>query len=560
MIPQCPCCRINVACKEHPSSLFARSSQVGTTGKEPEPAKLLPTSFRFFQLLHPVTLSKPLHDHTEAQLSSLASASSAKAAEKRKLGNDVEPDPFPSKRACTGDRLEPPPIVSRSLHSCAYDCWQSVQGCDSRDRPEGADIKAIVLFDAQYQCSKRLEEFRIPAGERLRCIHCLRDHNIWKTWSKDSGTRRIREHMLKYHPDDFQPRPAILNQLGDDFDESELLYTPELLAECLAEWIARDDQAFRVVESKEFRRIILLASRAPTLQDKDIPRRKKMVKTVHELYLEQIQQIQRELQKARGRISITSDLWSDDILRAFMAVTAHYINEAGELAEHLLAFRRVKGHHTGANVGCSLFSVLNEFDITSKIGHITLDNASPNDTLMKELQEVLKDEGIPFGHDTNRIRCYAHIINLVVVAMLKELPATAQLFREEAAAKGDDLDEIVSAYLDALDSGIVAGCRESIRSLRSSNLRREGFIDSIKDGNLRGTFKTAAGLVKLLPVLQLLRDSETRWSSTYNMIVRYIELYPAICYYTSSHPEMKIPVLSATQLEVLEDISSITLW
>jgi hypothetical protein len=72
-------------------------------------------------------------------------------------------------------------------------------------------------------------------------------------------------------------------------------------------------------------------------------------------------------QKSRGRISITSDLWSDDMLRTFMAVTAHYINEAGDLAEHLLAFRRIKGQHSGANVGRSLFSVFQEFNITSKV-------------------------------------------------------------------------------------------------------------------------------------------------------------------------------------------------
>jgi hypothetical protein len=110
--------------------------------------------------------------------------------------------------------------------------------------------------------------------------------------------------------------------------------------------------------------------------------------------------------------------------------------------------------------------------------------------------------------------------------MLKDLPVAARLFREEVAATGDDLDEDICAYLDALESGVIGNCRESIRSLRSSDLRRERFLDSIKDGNLRGIFKTIAGLIKLLPVLQLLRDSETRWSSTYNMIIRYIELYP----------------------------------
>ena len=72
-------------------------------------------------------------------------------------------------------------------------------------------------------------------------------------------------------------------------------------------------------------------------------------------------------QNARGRISITSDLWSDDTLRAFMSVTAHYINCDGDLAEHLIAFRRIKGQHTGANIGQALFTVFNDAGILHKV-------------------------------------------------------------------------------------------------------------------------------------------------------------------------------------------------
>jgi hypothetical protein len=50
-----------------------------------------------------------------------------------------------------------------------------------------------------------------------------------------------------------------------------------------------------------------------------------------------------------------------------MAVTAHYIDADGNLAEHLIAFRRIHGHHTGANVGQALFSVFEEFGIVTKV-------------------------------------------------------------------------------------------------------------------------------------------------------------------------------------------------
>ncbi|KAG9080271.1 hypothetical protein FRC06_006850, partial [Ceratobasidium sp. 370] len=216
---------------------------LGMTGREPKPTTSLPTSFRFFNPSHLITLQKLLHNHTQTEHSTLAAASSTKAAEKRKLNEEVKSDASPTKHPCKTDRLVPALTVLHPLRSCAYDCWQSIQGCDSEEPPDSTDIKAIVVLDAQYQRSKRLEEFHIPSGECLHCIHCLRDHSIWKTWAKGSATRHIREHMLKYHPNDFQAQLAGLDEHGDDsFGETELAYTPELFAERLAEWIARDDQ------------------------------------------------------------------------------------------------------------------------------------------------------------------------------------------------------------------------------------------------------------------------------------------------------------------------------
>ncbi|QRV87948.1 hAT family dimerization protein [Ceratobasidium sp. AG-Ba] len=285
--------------------------------------------------------------------------------------------------------------------------------------------------------------------------------------------------------------------------------------------------AMNVVESKEFRQLLVLASEAPKLTDDDIPHRKKITKTIGELYIAEKERIKHALKNARGQISITSDLWSDGNLRAFMAVTAHYINQKGYLAEHLIAFRRIKGHHTGVNMGQVFFSILEEFEIVEKLGYITLDNASSNDTLMAELERVFQERGlIAFGRTLNRIRCFPHVLNLSVNSVLTALPAAAKWYRDEVDKKGETLDDEVIDYLVALESGLVNACRESVKAMRKSDLRRDGFSESIKLGNLHGYFKTKNGETLLLPVLQLLRDSETRWSSTYNMIKRYLELYP----------------------------------
>ncbi|KAG8735336.1 hypothetical protein FRC10_010696 [Ceratobasidium sp. 414] len=62
-----------------------------------------------------------------------------------------------------------------------------------------------------------------------------------------------------------------------------------------------------------------------------------------------------------------------------------------------------------------------------------------------------------------------------------------------------------------------------------SDSRREGLQETIDHGNHYGVFVNELGETIEVPALQPLRDSETRWSSTYNMIRQLIQLYPDIC-------------------------------
>ncbi|CAE6365245.1 unnamed protein product [Rhizoctonia solani] len=338
-------------------------------------------------------------------------------------------------------------------------------------------------------------------------------------------------------------------------------YSNRGLEEHIAQWTAVDDQAMSVVDRKEFRRTILFASQAPQpLCESDIPHRTKLTKVSSELYREEMTRIKQELAKTLGRVSVTSDLWSDDQLHSFMAVTLHYINSLGDLAEHLYAFRRVRGSHTGVNVGRILFGILEDADLVGKIGHVTLDNASNNDTLMAELEVAFNDKHSPFEKKLNRVRCFPHVINLVVQAIINALPAAARDFQATVERCGDklgDMDSELIEYLMALESNPVQVCRDSVRAMRSSDSRREGLHDTIEDGNTCELFKTSYGEVVSVALLELLCDCKTRWSSTYDMITRYLELYPAVALYACRNPRMSIPIVTHKQFEVLQDIRSV---
>ncbi|CAE6498419.1 unnamed protein product, partial [Rhizoctonia solani] len=196
----------------------------------------------------------------------------------------------------------------------------------------------------------------------------------WKTWVNGDGlTTRICEHLDNHHHDEYrdkcQQEGVTIPSLGltSADNTSNLVFSPRLLAEYLAQWAALDDQAMSVVERHEFRRILLLCSRAPNLRDSDIPHRTKLTTVTTELYKAEMIRIKHELNKALGFVSVTSDLWSDEKLHSFMAVTVHYINSLGDLSEHLLAFRQIKGRHTGENVGHVLYSVFEDANLTDKV-------------------------------------------------------------------------------------------------------------------------------------------------------------------------------------------------
>jgi len=52
------------------------------------------------------------------------------------------------------------------------------------------------------------------------------------------------------------------------------------------------------------------------------------------------------------------------------------------------------GAHTGENQGHVIFSVLQEFGLSKKVGYFTLDNASNNDTALQFLCKRLQEQGI----------------------------------------------------------------------------------------------------------------------------------------------------------------------
>ena len=63
-------------------------------------------------------------------------------------------------------------------------------------------------------------------------------------------------------------------------------------------------------------------------------------------------------------------------------------------------------------------SVLQDYNLTKKVGYFTLDNAQNNDSALTCLASHLREVGVSFDVKEHRLRCIGHIINLVVKAFL----------------------------------------------------------------------------------------------------------------------------------------------
>ncbi|TFK17492.1 hypothetical protein FA15DRAFT_604971, partial [Coprinopsis marcescibilis] len=119
------------------------------------------------------------------------------------------------------------------------------------------------------------------------------------------------------------------------------------------------------------------------------------------------------------------------------------------------------------------------------------------------------------------IRCFPHITNLACKAVLTAITDIRLAAVDDNTANVDG-----NAIASGPNRDLIALCRNTVRAIRSSSLRRSRFAD-LQRGELGN------------PILELLRDVDTRWSSTLLMLERFVELKQFIIKLISLYPELQ---------------------
>lgn len=195
-------------------------------------------------------------------------------------------------------------------------------------------------------------------------------------------------------------------------------------------WIARRRRPFAIVADPELLEIFAeLHAPCKTPSASTISRD---MKDAHAVVKKVV--IQR-LAAVEGKIHVSADGWTAPQAIAFIGVVVQFV-EAGLLTVLTLDYVKLTKSHTGIYLATKLAECIQDFGFEDKVGTFTGDNASNNDTLVEELSHLIP----AFRGDKTRIRCFAHVLNLVAKAILSPFAQKFTADDQDAAALVKDME------------------------------------------------------------------------------------------------------------------------
>ncbi|WJZ97009.1 hypothetical protein VitviT2T_015644 [Vitis vinifera] len=195
------------------------------------------------------------------------------------------------------------------------------------------------------------------------------------------------------------------------------------------------------------------------------------------------------LEKLQSRVAITTDMWTSNQKKGYMAITVHYIDESWLLHHHIVRFVYVPPPHTKEVLSDVLMDFLLDWNMDRKVSTVTVDNCSSNDGMINILVEKLSlSDSLLLNGKIFHMRCAAHVLNLIVKEGLDVIEVEIEKIRESVA------------YWSATPS------------------RMEKFED-------------AARQLRIPCNKKLSLDCKTRWNSTYLMLsiaITYKDVFPRL--------------------------------
>lgn len=381
----------------------------------------------------------------------------------------------------------------------------------------------------------------VKSGKKFwLCRHCY-DNPVPQPLflvETDSTTPAIRHLQSRHNYDDKgrrhetsgQKRKRDTEDIRDALkrlrDEKEVAFDSAGWKRAYLRWIVMDNQSLRSATSPALRDLLSL----------DHSRIDSLVPTSHstahryivDCYTSSKADVAQALAKARSSISISFDGWLADNQLDMLGVTAHYLDEQLRVKTVLLGLRPMYGAHSGAAIAEELLAVMREFKISDRVGYFVADNASNNDTALREMAKEIDIDPL-----RQRIRCNAHVLNLVAKAILygtdsdciadaaqvaSQLSSAVCVNASPSTTRATPLNQNPADLALWRKRGALGRCHNLVYHVRGSPRRRRYFESKQRE-------------VCDSRIYQLVANGGIRWNSDLEMIERALKLRDALQLY-----------------------------
>lgn len=178
-----------------------------------------------------------------------------------------------------------------------------------------------------------------------------------------------------------------------------------------------------------------------------------------------------------GHVNLTLDARTSSNKVPYLGITCHWMDELCTLHDCVLAFRHLRGSHTGDSLANVVLEKLEEFNLIEHLLCITADNASVNDKLCKVLEVKLQGLGVGWKRKDGQIRCMAHVLNLAAQKIMVTLRAEANVAEcilaegmGDASSQSDGSDSEDKNDLEVIPNRVLQKVCQLLSKIRASNL------------------------------------------------------------------------------------------
>ncbi|CAD6903406.1 unnamed protein product, partial [Tilletia laevis] len=233
-----------------------------------------------------------------------------------------------------------------------------------------------------------------------------------------SSTSNLLTHMTRSERRrSLSTVPGLFAKQSATAANDSILLTPSMTRQLSVAWVSRSGRPLSIVEDEGFLAFLTEG------QQKLMPSRHTVSRDINRVFKGMTDAISAQLSKVKGCFHLAIDVWTSANGYAFLGLIVCY-QDSGCAVRRLLEMIPFLDQHDGVHLADATHDILKKYGIADRLWNIVSDNASENTTMMRLLSAK---GGLPRfkmdGEVNCRVRCSAHVLNLISKAVLKAFTA-----------------------------------------------------------------------------------------------------------------------------------------